>query len=245
MQSVPDGHRIDGAAGEDHGLVSRMSEVRRFAGASGLVIAVLLGACGGGSESVSTSTTGESFDTAAREYAISAERALAGTTFAQVGPQAIADLVVGLCEGFGIGAIPATIDGIGLAATVDDQEIIAEVLIVGVVQVCPDRAPVDFTGFYLDAVTGTVEAAGASGAFVEGDVVRAGPIVCDVLESQSGVEAALLATVESLFGVVADDVDSLKIDGNQGVVAGAVLASATAVLCPQYAAAVEGFMESL
>jgi hypothetical protein len=224
-----------------------MSEVRRFVFVAGIVITVLVAACSRGSESVATSAPAESFAAAANEYAISAERALAGTAFEQVGPEALAGIVVGLCEGFGIGAIPATVDGIGIAAAVGDQEIIAEVLIVGVVQVCPDRAPVDLTGFFLDAVTGTAEAAGALDAMDEGDVVRSGPVVCAVLESEAGVEAALLSTVDNLFGVAVDDIDSLigSIDGDQGVVAGAVLASATALLCPQYAAAVEAFMESL
>lgn len=225
----------------------RMPEVRRITiVVVGLIMTVLVAACSSGSGPAGTVTT-ESFGAAANEYAISAERALAGTVFEQVGPEALAGLVVGLCEGFGIGAIPATVDGIGLAASVEDQEIIAEVLIVGVVQVCPDRAPVDLTGFYLDAVVGTAETAGALGAFDEGDVVRAGPVVCDVLKSEAGVEAALLEVVERLFGVTVDDVDSLvgSIDDDQGVLTGAVLASATAVLCPQYAAAVEAFMESL
>jgi len=226
--------------------VPRMPEVRRSVIAVGLITIVLVAACSSGSEPPVITTT-ESFSAAANEYAISAERALAGTVFEQMGSEALAGLVVGLCEGFGIGAIPATVDGIELAASVGDQEIIAEVLIVGVVQVCPDRAPVDLTGFYLDAVVGTAEAAGALGAFVEGDVVRAGPAVCDVLKSDAGVEAALLEVVARLFGVAVDDINSLvgSIDDDQGVVAGAALASATAVLCPQYAAAVQAFMESL
>lgn len=225
----------------------RVPEVRGFAIASGLIMTVLVAACSSGSEPAVTAATTESFDAAANEYAISAERALAGTVFERLGPGALASLVVGLCEGFGIGAIPATVDGTGLAAPAGDQEIIAEVLIVGVVQVCPELAPVDLTGFYLDAVVGTAETAGALGAFDEGDVVRAGPVVCVVLESEAGVEAALLEVVESLFGVAVDDIDSLIgfIDDDQGVVAGAVLAAATAVLCPQYAVAVEAFMESL
>ncbi len=228
-------------------MVPRMPAVRRITiVVVGLIMTVLVAACSSGSGPAGIVTT-ESFGAAANEYAISAERALAGTVFEQVGPEALAGLLVGLCEGFGIGAIPATVDGIGLAASVEDQEIIAEVLIVGVVQVCPERAPVDLTGFYLDAVVGTAETAGALGVFDEGDVVRAGPVVCDVLKSEAGVEAALLEVVERLFGVTVDDVDSLvgSIDDDQGVLTGAVLASATAVLCPQYAAAVEAFMESL
>ena len=227
--------------------MSWMPDVKRFAVAAGLIITLLVAACGKDGESVVTSTTVESFGLAATDYARSAERALAGTAFEAVAPGAIVDAIVDLCEGFGVGAIPATIGGFDLAASVADQEIIAEVLVVGVVQVCPDRAAVDITGFYLDAVTGAAESAGALGAFDEGGVVRAGPVVCDALESEAGVEATLLAVVESLFGVIVGDVDSLvgSIDGKQGVVAGAVLASATALLCPQYTAAVEAFMESL
>lgn len=227
--------------------MSWMPDVKRFAVAAGLIVALLVAACGKGGESVVTSTTVESFGAAAADYARSAERALAGTAFEAVAPSAIAGAIVDLCGGFGIGAIPAAIGGFDLAASVADQEIIAEVLVVGLVQVCPDRAPVDLTGFYLAAVAGAAESAGALGALDEGGVVRAGPLVCDVLESEAGVEGALLAVVESLFGVAVGDVDSLagSIDGEQGVVAGAVLASATALLCPQYTTAVESFMESL
>ena len=244
---MPDGDCICGVAGENDGLVSWMPDIKRFAVAVGLIFTVLLAACGKDGESVATSTTGESFGAAAADYAQSAERALAGTAFEAVAPGAIAGVIVDLCEGFGIGAIPATIGGFDLPASVADQEIIAEVLIVGLVQVCPDRAPVDLTGFYVDAVAGAAESAGALGALDEGGVVRAGGLVCDVLESEPGVEAALLVVVESLFGVALGDVGSLagSIDGGQGVVAGAVLASATALLCPQHTAAVEAFMESL
>ena len=71
--------------------------------------------------------------------------------------------------------------------------------------------------------------------------------MCDVLRADAGVEAALLSAIDSLFGVSVGSIDDLVgvIDGDQGLVAGAVLASATAILCPDYAADVETFMAGL
>ena len=216
----------------------------------GRVIVMLLlmtAACTDGAGSSSTVTAVSLLDRSAAEFAASAERALEETAFEVVGSGTVADLVIGLCEGLGIGAVPAMIDGLGIDAPPGDREIVTEVLTVGMAQVCPDRASVDLTGFYLDAVRGTVNTTGALGAFDEGDVVRAGPIVCEILESGAGVEAALLATVVGLFGTEAGSMDQLAglIDADQGVVSGAVLASATALLCPEHAGEVETFMESL
>jgi hypothetical protein len=134
-----------------------------------------------------------------------------------------------------------------MSSVESEREILAEVLTTGVTQVCPDRAPVDLTGFYVDAVFGTVEAGGAAAAFDEGDVIRSGPIVCEALTGGAGVEVALLDAIDSLFGVRVTSIDALvgAIDGEQGLVAGAVVASATAILCPEYAADVEAFMAGL
>ena len=177
----------------------------------------------------------------------SAQRALDGTAFEDLGPLVIADLVTGLCRGLGTGAIPATIDGLEVGGSVDDREILVEVLTVGMVQVCPDRAPIDLTGFYLDAVRAAVENGGALSAFDESDVIRAGPVACEALRSGAGVEAALLEVIGKLFGVEAETLDGLAgvVTGDQGLVSGAVLASATALLCPEYAGDVDAFMRSL
>jgi len=228
--------------------VPGVSDVRRSGVGTGItMLLVLLAACADGAASTSTGTAALSLDRSAAEFAASAERALEGTAFETVGPGAVADLVIGLCEGLGVGAVPATIAGLGIDAPSGDGEILTEVLMVGIAQVCPDRAQVDLTGYYLDAVRGTADAAGSLGAFDEGDVVRAGPIVCARLKSGAGVEAALLTTVVGLFGVEAETVDQLAglIDADQGVVSGAVLASATALLCPEHAGEVEAFVESL
>ena len=215
--------------------------------ARAIVPLLLLSACGGGGGSSSTSSTVVSLEGPAATFAASAERAFDGTAFEALGSDVIADLVVGLCRGLGVGAIPATIDGLDVVAPADDRAILIEVLTVGMVQVCPDRAPVDLTGFYLDAVIAAAQDAEALSALDEGDVIRAGPVACETMRSGAGVEAALLAVVGSLFGVEAESLDDLTavVTGDQGVVSGAVLASATALLCPEYAGDVDAFMRSL
>ncbi len=221
--------------------------MRRSRLAAAMLGAFVLAACSGSSGSARTPATVRGLDGLALEFAVSAERALQGTAFEVVSSEAVADLVVGLCKGLGVGAVPATVDGLGIEAQPGDQEILAEILTSGMVQVCGDRAPVDLTGFYLDAVRGAVESSGGVAAFEEDDAIRAGPVVCATLESGLGVEAALLATVASLFGVVVGGADQLAdvLDGDQGLVAGAVFASATALICPEFAGAVEAFVESL
>jgi len=205
---------------------------------------LLLAACGGGADPSSTVTTAASLEIPAAAFAVSAQRALDGTAFEVLGPELIADLLIGLCRGLGVGAIPATVDDLDSGASSEDREILVEVLTVGMVQVCPDRAPVDLTGFYVGAVRSAVQDGGALSAFDEGDVIRVGPVACQVLRSGAGVEAALLAVVNSLFGVEAEGLAGLAglVAADQGLVSGAVLASATALLCPEYAGDVDAFM---
>ena len=215
-----------------------------------VALAFVLAVCGGDAVPVSTLTTSDPspvLPPRAAVFAASAQRALEGTVFDSLGEDRVADLVIGLCEGLGVGAIGPTIDGLEMSGSATDQDILSEVLTIGMAQVCPDRAPVDLASFYVDAVSGAAEAAGAQGAFDQGDAIRAGPIVCDVLRADAGVEAALLSAIDSLFGVSVGSIDDLVgvIDGDQGLVAGAVLASATAILCPDYAADVETFMAGL
>ena len=211
------------------------------------VMLLLMAACGGGTSPSSTVTAVGSLENPAATFAVSAERALDGTAFGALGPVVIADLVTRLCRGLGVGAIPATIDGLDIDAFADDRQILIEVLTVGMVQVCPDRAPVDLTGFYLGAVRAAVQEGEALGAFDQGDVIRAAPVACEALRSGGGVEAALLAVIGSLCGLEAESLDGLTdvVAADQGLVSGAVLASATALLCPEFVGDVDAFMRAL
>ena len=211
------------------------------------MVTLLLSACGGGADPSNTGTTVASMDSPAATFAVSAQRALDGTTFEVLGPDVIAELVVNLCRGLGVGAIPATIDDLDRGAPAEDRAILVEVLTVGMVQVCPDRTSVDLTSVYLRAVRSAVRDGGALSAFDEGDVIRAGPVACEALRSGAGVETALLAVVGNLFGVEAESLDDLAdvVAADQGLVSGAVFASATALLCPEYADDVDAFMQSL
>ncbi len=217
-------------------------------GAAGAMAALLLiYACGGSAGPTSMVTISASLEGHAAEFAASAERALDETVFEALGPGVITDVVVGLCEGLGMGAIEATIDGLGIEVPASDREILTEVLIVGMTQVCSDRASVDVTGFYLDAVGAAAQEANAMGVFDEGHVIRAASVVCETLQSGQGAETVLLAVVDSLFEVKVESLDKLDdlINIDQGIVSGAVLASATALLCPEHAGEVEAFIESL
>ncbi len=224
-----------------------MSGLIGSTGARAIATLLLLSACGGGADPSSTVTTAASLESPAAAFAVSAQRALDGTVFEVPGPESIAELVIGLCRGLGVGAIPATVDDLDSGASPEDRAILVEVLTVGIVQVCPDRAPVDLTSFYVGAVRSAVQDGGAVSAFDEGDVIRAGPVACEVLRSGTGVEAALLAVIDSLFGIEAESLDGLSglVAADQGLVSGAVLASATALLCPEYASDVDAFMGSL
>jgi len=224
-----------------------MSGLIGSTGARAIAALLLLSACGGGADPSSTVTAAASLESPAEAFAVSAQRALDGTAFEVPGAELIADLVIGLCRGLGVGAIPATVDDLDSAASPEDRAILVEVLTVGMVQVCPDRAPVDLTSFYVGAVRSAVQGGGVLSAFDEGDVIRAAPVACEVLRSGTGVEAALLAVIDSLFGIEAESLDGLSglVAADQGLVLGAVLASATALLCPEYASDVDAFMGSL
>lgn len=211
-----------------------------------VVLLVVLAACSG--EAVTTtSPPPPSVESLAVEFALSAERALEGTAFEALGSEAVAEALTVLCRGLGIGAISATIDGLGLDASAGDVVIMSEVLSVGIAQVCPERTADDPGSAYLDAVAGAARGAGAGSAYDEAAVVGAAPVVCAALTSGEGVEAALLAAASVLFDFDGSDIADLglQLAPDQGVVAGAVLAAATAVLCPAHIGDVEDYLGDL
>jgi hypothetical protein len=198
-----------------------------------LPMVLVVVACAGSSPGDDSTTTG-AFDRAAAEYATTAMRAIEGTAFDVLEAEDVADLVVGLCEGLGVGAIGVAVADTGVVASDDEVAIFLEVLQTGVVQVCPERASMDLTAVYLDTLQVAVTDLGAESAYDEIAAIRAAPVVCRELGSGSGGEGALLAVVESLYGIEASGMNDLEIGPDRALVAGAVLAAATAVLCPEH-----------
>lgn len=209
-----------------------------------LLVAGILAACGGGT-TTSTTTMSDPIPRAASEYAASAMRALDGTAFEVLDVVEVADAITGLCEGLGVGAIGVAAADTGIVASEDDVAIFLEVLRRGLDQVCNDRVVIDLTAIYLGTLEQAIATAGSGEAFDEVAAIRAAPVVCEVLASDAGAEAALLAAAHVMFGVTATSVEELSIDATQGLVAGAVLGAATALLCPERVGEVETFMESL
>jgi hypothetical protein len=202
---------------------------------AGLAAALLVVvACGGGGAETTTVPASPGYDRQADAYAVSAERALVGTAYEVLGVDGTAAVIVDLCEGLGFGAISAIVAGLDPSAPARDRTILDEVLRRGVDQVCSDRAAIDLTPIYLDAVSGAVAQAGAEAAYDEAAVVRAASVACAAFDGGGDGEDALVGVAAALFDVDADSIADLDvlITPEQGVVTGATLSAATALLCP-------------
>jgi hypothetical protein len=206
---------------------------------------LIVAACGGGTSATTTSVSVPDYGRAASEFAASAERALESTVFEALGVEVVADVVAGLCDGLGIGAVEATVDGLVDDPAAADRAIMVEVLESGVRQVCPDRSALDFTPIYVDSISSVLADVGIGG-FDEGRAIRAAPDVCDAFVGGADAEVALLRVVEHMFDVSVDAIEDLDgaIDADQGFVAGTILATATALLCPEFAPEVTGLNPS-
>ena len=219
-----------------------MPAVRRLAPA----LLVLLAACAG-SGSADTTVPDTALQQRADAYAASAWRAVEGTEFAELGVGGLSDLVVELCEGLGVGAIGVAAADTGIDAPDDDVTILLEVLRTGLDQVCEDQVVVDLTALYTRSVQEAAQSEDAGAAYDEIAAIRAGPAACRVLDDGRGAEAALLEAVDAMYGVRVESVAALdgRIDSDRAVVAGAVLASAAALVCPEHVDTVQRFMGEL
>jgi len=183
---------------------------------------------------------------AAAEFATEADRALDGTRFAAVAVVELADAIVELC--LAGGSVEAAIDGFAAPpGDPGDDAIMREVLVAGVVQVCPAlSADADAVDAYLSSVRSAIQAAGVDLVLDDEPLLAAGTLVCASLDAGQGVEGAILAAVAILYGLEASSVDDLDavIDGPQGVAVGATLAAAASLLCPQYQDDVTEFVDA-
>jgi len=183
----------------------------------------------------------------ATEYAVSAQRALQGTAYESLGVEGLRVLVDGLCRGLGAGAIDGAIAATDIAAGADDQAIMREVLEVGVAEVCPERVGADLVAVFTGAVRDVAESGGALGAYDELRATTTAPVVCQAFASGASAEGVLVEAAGALFDVEVSNVEELEvaIDGDQGLVLGAVVNTAVSLLCPEHLDAVANLMESL
>jgi hypothetical protein len=207
---------------------------------------VLVAACSGTADPGDIS--GPDLRQRALEFAVTADRALAGTRFEGVPADALVDALESICTSAGgfDDAVFAAVSGLPAGAgEPGDGAVAAEVLVAGVVEVCPERVgAVDVMSRYLAAVLAAVDTDDLDTVAV----MEAGPAVCRALDEGSGPEGSLLRAVEVLFGIVASSYEHLTDAGltvDQAVVVGAALASAVEHLCPQHREAVMEFVDTL
>lgn len=202
-----------------------MPALRRSA-ALALVAAIVAGGCSG--DATPPTTTGP-FDRAARTYASSALRALDGTAYAALDAPAVADLIVGLCEGLGVGAMGVAAADTGVVADAADVTIFLEVVRVGLDQVCQDTVLIDPTALYLRTIDSAV---GGAAPVDPVAAIRAAPLVCGALGASDSLDPVVVVAVAALFGPA---VPAGAIDVGQARVVGAVIAASAAFVCPEHA----------
>jgi len=222
------------------------------------VALMVVSACGG--EPVATTVVDERLDTAI-EFAVSAQRALDGTRFADLGDAAVAGLVLDVCDAMADSADPdatvtVVLDGIeaGEGAEVDD-EIMEIVLAEGALVVCPaDVGAAELRAWEAAAPEDRYLAAVAAVApvieegFTGEDLLAAGRGVCAVLDGGGTPEQAVLEEFAQMFGVTGVSIDEIAagvVGEREGLLAGGVLGAASSILCPEHREVVTTFLEDL
>ncbi|HSM00918.1 MAG TPA: hypothetical protein VK960_00550 [Acidimicrobiia bacterium] len=196
-------------------------------------------ACGGADAS-GTTASDEHLRPAALEFAGDADRALEGTSLEDVSPTELAETIISLC--LTDDTVGEAIAGLGGTGAAGESEIIEEVLLEGVRQVCPTGAAA--VDSYLAAARDAIASSSVDIAFDDDTLVTAGTSVCTTLESGLGVEDAVMVAASTLYGVDAqrfEDLDTL-IGGSQGIALGAALGAAATFLCPEYRNVVADFV---
>jgi hypothetical protein len=208
---------------------------------------ILVTACGGRAVPATTAAA-DSREWAAEEFALSADRALDGTRFAEVTPATLAAVVAALCAG----TVPLVEDVARAIAGIEapagppaDGVILTEVLVAGVVEVCPERVAADLSAAYLASVRFTIEQ-GAGVSVGDEAALTTGLSACAALDGGDPGDA-LVTIAAGLFDAegTLDQLLAGAIDGPRGTTAGAVLSSAVTYLCPEHAAGVEEFVAEL
>jgi len=215
-------------------------------------------ACGGGP--VATTVIDERLEPAV-EFAVSAQRALDGTRFADLPDAVVAGLVLEVCDAMAASSDPdATVMGVldgveaGEGPEVDD-EILAIVLAEGALTVCPTEVGVaelraweaaDPEDRFLAAVAAVAPV--IEEGLTSADLLAAGRGVCAVLDGGGTPEEAVLDEFARMFGVTGVSIEEIAagVAGErEGLLAGGVLGAASSVLCPEHREIVTAFLEDL
>ena len=211
-----------------------------------LVVALLAGACSDDRATVSTIDP-RSREAAAAEYAASALRALEGTDAEGMSVADVSALLLQACDRLDDGA-SAGGAAIDVAGSTPDPALLTEVVRVGVGLVCPEEPPtaIDLIIEYEASVNVALVSAGVSLPEDPIGVLQAGPVTCDAFFTGGSAEQALIAAAGTLFDAPAMSFDDLRsLTQEEGILLGAVVASATAILCPEHEATMRGFLEGL
>jgi hypothetical protein len=193
---------------------------------------LIAAACSTGAPEVSNG----GFGPAAARFAAEADRALDGSRFAEVPPDDLANAIVTLCASGG--SIEAVIQGLPAPrGDPDDDLIVREVILTGLVQVCPmqtgDSSVVEA---YLASVRTAIASAGADLVLDDEPLIAAGTVACASLDAEGGAEGAALSAAAILFDVERSTIEELEsvLDEPQGIAVGATLAAAAAYFCPEH-----------
>jgi hypothetical protein len=211
-----------------------------------LALVLVAGACGGDG---APATTGPGLSAAAADYAASARRALESTRFESLGDEWLAGLVVAGCAEVDDGADPAAVVTAAVAGAAAppgdpvDDEILGEVLTVGLDEVCPGSlVTAGERAAFLEAARPVVEGSGL--AVADDDLVAAAADMCTTLADDP--EQAVLGVFLNLFGAGAETVDDLAgVGAGEGAVVGAVLGAGTTYLCPEHGSTVQEYLDEL
>lgn len=209
-------------------------------------------ACSAGTIATTTTTItdGPSLRTRTVDFAVTADRALIGTRFEDVTIDDLARAVEGLCSGTSSfdEEVRRAVAGLSNGRGPNDDDLVAtEVLVAGVVEVCPERiGAVDVIDLYLQSVASALDDLAVG--FDPLAVLEAGPAVCGALDDGDLAESAYLAAAESLFGVISGSIDDLPDEGvtpERGLVVGATVAAAVEHLCSQHRQTLRDFLDGL
>lgn len=210
----------------------------------GATLTLVVVACGS-TATPTTTTDPRSF--AAREFAVSAGRALEGTRYASLTSEGLATLVVELCAGTGslladVGALVTSASASATPGDPGDDVILTEVLTVGAADVCPERAAGDLAAAFLAAV----RLAAGTAPVNDAEAMNAGLSSCATLDQGTPADAVEVVAA-GLFGVEATEEEllagAITIEGAATV--GAVIAAAVTFLCPEHVERVEQYLADM
>lgn len=211
-----------------------------------LAVALLGAACADDGPTVTTIDP-RSREAVAGDYAASALRALDGTAAEGMAASAVSALLLAACDRVD-GGVPAAEAAVEVSATTPDPALLAEVVEVGIGLVCPDEPPtsLDLIVRYEASVNLALMAAGVGLPEDPVAVLQAGPVACDAFSTGGRAEQAFVGAAGTLFGVEAGTLDGLRaLSEEEVLLLGAVVASATTILCPEHEAAMREFLEGL